>query len=261
MAEPPPVWALPAGSASGRFLIDVPAGCCAAGDVLFGGWAMALAIEAAQAASGLHVRDVSMQFLAAARAGDRLDVAVEVVRPGRTVSHLAVVAERGGAPIFRAQLVAGSAWPDTDPTSWLPMPSAPPPQECPPRTYRFQQPGSARDTMDVRIVGPEPRPGVGPGATALLWARVLAPAGPAAGLAVLSDHVPYLLVRSLRDIDRATTIVASLRITGLTLEEWTLLEVTLVAADAAYCSGTVHAWTSSGRLVAVAEQLTRMTRA
>jgi acyl-CoA thioesterase len=255
----PAAWAVGADAVAGRFSVRVPARYCAARDVLFGGWAMALAIEAAEALSGLHVRDVSMQFLAAARVDDRLEVAVDVVHPGRSVSHLAVVAARDGQPIFRAQLVAGAALPDTDPTSWLPMPSVPPPDECLPRTYRFETPNSARDTLDVRVAGSEPQPGVGPGGHALLWARVLAPVGPAARLAVLSDHVPYVIVRSLRDVARAATVIASLRITGLAVEEWTLLEVTLVAADGAYCSGAVRAWTAGGRLVAVAEQLTHTT--
>jgi acyl-CoA thioesterase len=250
----PSGWQLPPDARGGRFAVDVPEGLCAARELLFGGWAMALAVDAAEAHAGLPTRDITMQFLAPVRAGDRLDVRTEVVRRGRTVTHLALLASREGTDVFRAQVVAAAAA-AAEGRDWAPMPDVPPAHRCPSRTYRFDTPGSARETLDVRVVPPEPAPGDGAPGRVLLWARVLPSTGPNAMLAVLSDHVPYLIVRSLPAVRSATTVLASLRVTGLPRGEWTLLDVALVATDGAFCTGAVRAWSADGRLVAHAEQL------
>jgi acyl-CoA thioesterase len=90
----------------------------------------------------------------------------------------------------------------------------------------------------------------------LLWGRILVNAAPAATLAVLSDHVPYLAVRSLPGVLQATSVAATLRHTAAPLTEWTLLEVTLLATDAAYCLGSVRQWSQDGALLASGEQTT-----
>jgi acyl-CoA thioesterase len=83
---------------------------------------------------------------------------------------------------------------------------------------------------------------------------VLAETSPAGRSAVLSDHIPYVVVRSLADVRHATTVSATLRILGEPHGEWTLLDVELAGTDGAYCVGRVREWAADGRLVAVADQ-------
>jgi acyl-CoA thioesterase len=246
-------WSLPSLDDAGRLTVATPPQLCAAGGLLFGGWTMALASEVARLRTGLRVRSQSFQFIAPVLAGQRIELTTEVVHAGRRVSHCAVSARVDGRIAFTSQLVmGGSALPGA--RSWLPAPTGPDPDSCPPRSYRYRVPDSAMDTMDVRLAGPEPAPGQEEGARVLLWARVLADAEPEAKLAVLSDHVPYLIVRSLAGVRHATSTAAALRVTGAALTDWTLLEVELHAADAEYCLGSVRQWSQDGVLLAAAEQ-------
>jgi acyl-CoA thioesterase len=252
----PPAWCLPTGITPDLpFPVEVPALLCAEGDLLFGGWAMAVANEVAQAWSGLPVRALSTQFLSPARAGDQLEMTVLATRPGRRVTHCCVQAVVSGVPVFTTQLVLGDPGPAPP---WTPSPSppaVPPPEDCEQRTYRYHVPGSLADSLDVRLAGPEPVPGAGTGGRSLLWARVLAPASPQAQLAVLSDHVPYLLVRSVTGVRHATSVTASLRMTGEPAGEWVLLEVGLPAAGGEFWVGQVRQWSRAGALAALADQL------
>jgi acyl-CoA thioesterase len=261
----PVPWSLPQEIHSGRpFAVEVPEVLCAEGGLLFGGWTMALAIEAAQSWSGLTVRALSAQFLSPIAIGDRLEIVLTSARQGRRVTHGVMHAAVAGVPAFAAYLVLGSAVSGDGPPGsaaatatlpeWQAPPPVPPPEACPGRTYRYRVPGSVADTMDVRLAGPEPVPGVGTGGRSLLWARVLAGGSAMARLGVLSDHVPYLIVRSMPGVRHATSVSADLRITGAPAGEWVQLEVELAAADADFCVGRVRQWSQAGALVAVSDQ-------
>jgi len=267
VTQPPAPWLLPVKIRTGcSFAVEVPEALCAEGGLLFGGWTMALAIEAAQSWSGLTVRALSAQFLAPVTIGDRLEVVLTSSREGRRVSHGIMHAAVGGVPAFAAQVVLGSrasgdgpSGPATAPgtaarPAWQLPPPAPPPEDCPPRTYRNRIPGSVADTIDVRLASPEPEPGVGAGGHSLLWARVLAGGSAPARLGVLSDHVPYLIVRSLPGVRHATSVSADLRVTGDPAGDWVLLDVELAAADDDFCVGRVRQWSQAGDLVALSDQ-------
>ena len=111
-------------------------------------------------------------------------------------------------------------------------------------------------SLDVRLASPEPtrNPVLG---RCLLWGRLLAPASAEATLALLSDHVPYLVLRTIPGLRHATTVSASVRITGAPSTPWTLLDVELTAADGVFCVGHLRLWSEQGELVETADQTVR----
>jgi acyl-CoA thioesterase len=236
------------------YAIDVVPQLCGEGGILFGGWAMAVMVEVAQAWSGRRVRTLATNFVAPVRVGDELRITVTPLRSGRQLAHCRVDGQVGGIPVLSAAAVVGPPA-GRPPRCWTSAPAAPPPELCPERTYRSRTPDSAAALLDVRLAAPEPRPDAG--GRALLWARLLAPVSPEASLALLSDHVPYLVVRSVPDVKHATSVSASVRITGAASTRWTLLDVELASADGAFCVGVLRQWSQDGALVATADQTVR----
>jgi acyl-CoA thioesterase len=213
-----------------------------------------MAVMVEQAWSGRRVRTLATSFVAPVRVGDELRITVTPLRSGRQLAHCRIDGQAGGIPVLSGTAVAGrpAARP---PLGWAGAPDAPPPELCPERTYRSRTPDSAAGLLDVRLAAPEPRPDAG--GRALLWARLLAPVSPEASLALLSDHVPYLVVRSVPDVKHATSVSASVRITGAASTPWTLLDVELASADGTFCVGVLRQWSHDGSLVATADQTVR----
>jgi acyl-CoA thioesterase len=238
------------------YAVDVGPRLCAEGGILFGGWAMAALVEVAQAWSGRRVRALATSFLAPVRMGDDLQLTVTSLRSGGRLGHCRIEGQAAGVLVLSAVVVVGPA-PERQPRSWTGAPPVPAPEQCAERSYRFRAPDSALALLDVRLASPEPRPGAGPGGRCLLWARLLAPVSPEASLALLSDHVPYLAVRSMLHVTRAASVSASVRILGAASTPWTLLDVELISADGAFCVGQVRQWSQDGTLVAIADQTLR----
>lgn len=236
-------------------LLCVPPLLCAEGGVLFGGWAMALAAQMARRWSGRQVRSLSCEFLAPIQANDELDVMLNVIQSGSRIAHCAVSMARDGQPAFTAWVVTGDG--TSGPMrSWSAAPDAPDPESCPARTYRYRGTGTAIDTLDVRMASPEPSPEQDRGGRVLLWARVHCDVEAEAALAALSDHLPYLIVRSIAGVRCATSVSSTVRITGVPVDDWVLLDVELAATDGLFCIGRIQQWGRDGALVAIADQTT-----
>jgi acyl-CoA thioesterase len=255
-AEPGlPAWNLAEINPEQALTLTVPPLLCAEGGFLFGGWAMALAAQTAQVWSGRQVRSLSCEFLAPMRAGEELSVMLGVVRLGTRVSHCTVTLSHRDQATLTSRIVTGDE-PAPPVRAFAPAPAVPEPDRCPERTYRYRGGASAIDTLDVRLASPEPTPEDDRGGRVLLWARARCQVDATAALAALSDHVPYLIVRSLPGVRYATSISSSVRITGIPVDEWVLLEVELAAADGRFCVGRVRQWGRDGALVAIADQTT-----
>jgi acyl-CoA thioesterase len=240
---------------------------CAAGDMAFGGFSMALIAEAARGWTGGRVRSLSANFLSPVMLGELLSLEPRALRIGRRVKQLRVDAHVAGRPVISSAVVLGEAggYPGTrDPGGRpgearqprSPVTSVPPPEECPQRSYRFRKPGSFIDVIDARLASPEPAPGRHAEAGVLLWARLDAEVSDAARLTALSDHLPYLVVRALGGVRHATTVSASVRLSSAPVTEWTLLDIRLLDVDGEFGNGRVRMWSQAGALVATAGQTT-----
>jgi acyl-CoA thioesterase len=252
---------------------------CAAGDVAFGGFSMALIAEAAAGWTGGRVRSLSANFLAPIMLGESLSLKARPLRIGRRVRQLGVEAQVGERPVISAAVALGGPPPGgpglgggaslDDPVRRVvrvsqprsPVAAVPPPGRCPQRSYRFRKPGSLIDVIDARLASPEPGPGASVGAAVLLWARLDAALSDEATLIALSDHLPYLVVRALPGVRHATTVSASVRLSAAPATEWTLLDIRLLDVDGEFCNGRVRLWSQAGELVATAGQTTYLVLA
>lgn len=232
----------------------VGAEICAHG-VLFGGWGLGLLTDVAQRSAGGRLSDLSVSFLRPVAEGSRLEVSCELLAAGRSLGHHRLDAVEGGRTVLTGTAVAGPA---AGPVAHAGgPPRVPPPEDCPERSYLSGPGTSTAGLLDVRLAREEA--GTGVAGTALLWARVRCDLAGEVRLAVVSDHVPYLLRRAFPALTRVATVSASLRVLGGPVAEWILLEVSLVACAGRTAVGRVVMWSEGTSLVAVAEQTTRLT--
>ncbi|MFG1949055.1 acyl-CoA thioesterase domain-containing protein [Nonomuraea sp. NPDC048826] len=234
---------------------DVPVSreLCSGTGALFGGWGLGLLADAAQRTTGRRLRDLSASFLRPVMRGSRLSVRCDVLAEGRALAHCRLDADDDGHPAFTGLAVVGTPGEASAESAGGPAgrpPRVPGPLECPERSYE-SGPGAAM-RLDVRVAGQSP-------GAVLLWARVLCDAPDEVRLAVVSDHVPYLLRRTLPGRPRATTVSASLRLFGGPVAEWVLLDVSLVARAGRTAVGRAALWQDGATLAGVAEQTVRLS--
>lgn len=249
-----------AGTGSTSYRIDVDERLCAGSGalVLFGGWAMGAVADAAQSWSGQRLRAQTTSFLAPIAHGEHLDLAIEPTRVGGRMTQAVVVGRVNDRQVLTSMVTLGP--PARRSLGWRRFPVVPPPESCPERTYRSPASTTLTQLLDVRLASPEPEPGAPGNGTVLLWASLGGGLGPEPMLAVLSDHVPYLVVRTMADVLHAVTVSATVRVVGEVSSSWILLETALVAGDGDYVVGDIAMWDRSGSLVATAEQTTRTIR-
>jgi acyl-CoA thioesterase len=260
-------WPTPADLAAVRgYELTVDQLLCAEGDMIFGGFSMALIAEAAQGWTGGRVQALTANFLSPVMTGDRLVLEPRALRLGRRVRQLQVDARVAGRLVLSSAVVLGgpqdgeSRGPRAGRRLGGAAPHVPPPERCPQRSYRFRQPGSFIDVIDARLASPEPEPGTG-SAGVLLWARLDAHFSDAARLVALSDHLPYLVVRALGGVRHATTVAASVRLLSGRPAGWTLLDIRLTDLAGEFCTGQVRMWSPDGEPLAVASQSTYVVMA
>ncbi|TXK40331.1 acyl-CoA thioesterase domain-containing protein [Nonomuraea sp. C10] len=245
---------------------DVPVSreICSGTGALFGGWGLGLLADAAQRATGRRLRDLSAAFLRPVARGARLSVRCDVLTEGRALSHCRLDATDGDRPALTGTAVVEAApaaeavapggvvaRPGTVTSGGVASPPrVPGPLECPERSYESGSGGAMM--LDVRVAGGSP-------GSVLLWARVLCDVPDEVRLAVVSDHVPYLLRRTLPERPRVTTVSASLRLFGGPVAEWVLLDVSLVARAGRTAAGRVALWQDGASLAGVAEQTMRLS--
>lgn len=257
--EPPTTarWPLDRLSVDGDdFVLVVGDELCGAGGWLFGGWAQGLLADAVQRASERHLQDLSVSYLRPVACGQRLRVWCAVLAEGRALSHYRVEAlDDSGRPVLAGTAVVG---PEPDASeSVTPAPDAAPPEQCPERPYLVPPGTGVATLLDVRTI--EERLTAGVASTMLLWGRLRCDVPAAVRLAVLSDHVPYHLLRSLPTLTRASTVSSTLRITGSAATEWVLFDVRLSALGRRTALGRSSMWSADGRLLALAEQTARLS--
>lgn len=251
-------------SAARTYQITIDPLLCSEGDTIFGGWSMALIAEAARGWTAGRVRSLTANFISPVLLGDRLELRPTVLRAGRRVRQLRVDAYVEGRLTVSSAVVMGNSGDARSGTTWRPngpANSVPPPEKCPQRSYRFRKPGSLIDVIDARLASPEPELGAANGSRVLLWARLDAEVSDDARLITLSDHLPYLVVRTLGGVRQAITVSASVRLPSHPATEWTLLDIRLLDADGEFCNGQVRMWSQTGALVGAAEQTTYLVMA
>jgi acyl-coenzyme A thioesterase PaaI-like protein len=238
----------------GGFAVTVAEELCGTGGWLYGGWGMGLLTEAVQLTSQRSLHDLSVNFLRPVAQHRRLRVRCERLASGRALGHYRVDAFDDGELALTGTAVVG---PTPGQPEHAEAPRVAPAHECPERPYLMMPGKGVAVMLDVRTAGEHL--GVGVASTMLLWGRLRCETSGAVRLAVLSDHVPYLLRRTFSELTRATTVSATLRVVGDPVADWVLFEVSLLTRADYLAVGRVSMWSEGTRLVAVGEQTSRLT--
>ncbi|GIH06694.1 hypothetical protein Rhe02_47610 [Rhizocola hellebori] len=236
------------------FTLMVSEELCGSGGWLYGGWGMGLLTEALQLTSQRSLLDLSVNFLRPVAQDARLQVRCERLASGRALGHYRVNAFDDGALALAGAAVLGPA---PGQPEHVAAPRVAPPEECPERPYLVMPGKGVAVMLDVRTAGEHL--GAGVASTMLLWGRLRCDTSGAVRLAVLSDHIPYLLRRAFPELTRASTVSATLRVVGAPVADWVLFEVSLLTRADHLAVGRVSMWSEGAGLVAVGEQTSRLT--
>ena len=145
-------------------------------DVVYGGQLLAqMMLAAGRSLPGKEVKTIHTVFARGATLTKPIELDVEPMHDGRTMASATVSARQGDRLCARSLVLLHADEPDLI-RHQVPMPEAPPPEQCPDASGR----GLAAPGSEVRIVGGvdtwDPDASVGP-AELLVWLRL--PGGPA----------------------------------------------------------------------------------
>ena len=238
-----------------RWRLPVTLGICGGRASIYGGCALAAAIEVAERATGRPLAWAACHFLRPAHADSVVDLTMEIHADGRAVTHGRVVATVDGAEVFATMVALGErSFPQQG--TWVEPPNVPPPEECPPRYILAARKGGFRERVEERSVTDRPD-GVmsSTDGRAAVWCRLPdGVPGSASALATLGDGVSAGVSAVLDPDAQAPSIDNTIRIVRPAPCPWVLADVEVRAVDRGFAHGTVNLWSPDGALLAVASQ-------
>lgn len=243
------------GDGPARFRLPVGDGICGGRNSIYGGCALAAAIEAAEAHTGRPTAWAACQFLRPAHLGDVVDLQVVVPASGRAVSHGRVVASVDGVEVFVTLISLGEREFPVEGV-WQSMPEVPGPEGLPARYIRAQNRGGIRERITELAVTDDPE-GImrNPDGRCAVW--ITLPGGvpaSASALAVIGDEVSTGTSAVIEPDMQAPSIDNTLRVVRPKATDWVLADIELRAVARGFAHGVVNLWSRDGDLLAVAEQ-------
>lgn len=238
-----------------RWRLPVARSICGGRDAVYGGCALAAAVEAAERMTGRPLAWAACQFLRPAPVGSVVELEVSFPAAGRAVSHGRVTGTVEGQDVFSTLISVGErSYPDTG--VWVAPPKVAAPEDCPERYIRAANKGGFRERIDERAVTDRPDGIVrSDDGRSSWWVRL--PGGiPAAAsaLAAVGDMLSTGVSAVLTPDAQAPSIDNTIRVVRPAACEWVLAEVEVRAVDRGLAHGTVNLWSPAGALLAVTAQ-------
>lgn len=238
-----------------RFRLPVTREICGGRDSIYGGCALATAIEAAEAHTGRPTAWATCQFLRPAHLDSVVDLEVLVPAAGRAVSHTRVIARVGDEEVFAAFVSVGERDFPAEGV-WQTMPDVPGPEGLPARYIRAQNKGGIRERITELAVTDDPD-GVmrNPDGRCAVWITMPGGVpGTASALAVIGDEVSTGTSAVIEKDMQAPSVDNTLRVVRPKATPWVLADVELRAVARGFAHGVVNLWSQDGELLAIAEQ-------
>lgn len=241
-----------------------PEACSSYGN-LFGGCAMAFAIDTARRCTGRPLVWASAQFVSQARPPERLVLRATIVASGRNVAQVRVVGRAGDGADEReivSVIAALGAREHPVDATFVTRPDIGPPDAYPDRPQQWPDRASVERWLRQRLaLGRVPMDGglASTDGRSAIWMQV--PDGATADtafLAVLGDFVPFGAFQALTEPAEVTSIDNSLRIVRLEPTRWVLADIRIHAIDHGFAHGDTFLWSEQGTLLAVASQTTQI---
>jgi acyl-CoA thioesterase len=251
------------------FLADLDPTWQVGGGILNGGYLLSVAAQAAVQDSP-HPHPVAMSAsYVRTTAADTVQLQVTPGATGRTLAHsLVTLSDAAGRPSLTVQATTATLGSEEPEYADAPMPVMPPPEECVDMAARLnpdpsKRPGLSRHVdsrLDPATAGwtvgePSDEPVI------RAWVRFVdgRPADPLA-LLTFADVLPPLgFVIGHRGW--APTVQLQVLVRGLPAPGWCLAETSARQIAGGWLDEDCSIWDSTGRLVAQARQLARMSRA
>ena len=227
---------------------------------LYGGAAAALAVTAAERATGRRCLSLAIRYLAPAALGDEIRVVVTNLSAGRSISQVEVKGTHGDRLIFAATAAAAVEGSHDDDAQLVPFPDAPAPSTC--RGYRETDLASAGNMWRSLAVRVAHHDGVDVGGQQplRLWARINGVAATPATMAYVSDWVSEGFWQGVQGAGTGVTIDGSITVAQPDPTEWILMEILPQSSWAGYCAGQVLMWSENGVFLGTATQTVKLRR-
>lgn len=247
-------------SEPGRYRLPVVERLCTPFGFLYGGSGMAACVAAAEHHTGWPISWLTVQYVSNGFPGEVVDLAVTVPARGRVTAQVEVIGSVGDRRVVTA-VGALTSRPRDRVHWWATMPAVPPPEDCAPFRLPIddQHPASSVSSM-VRSMERRLAPGglwSAPDGRVAMWSRVTGWEGPsAARLGYLADIVPMALNIALDQEHGGTSLDNTVRMIDRQMpgDGWVLLDVEAQGFAHSIGHGQVRLWSSSGQLLALAEQ-------
>lgn len=226
---------------------------------LFGGVALAAAIEALERETGWPLVWATAQFVGVAPADARVSLQSRLLTEGRTLVQGEVSALAGGEVIMRTVAALGAR--DSAPHlegRWVTMPAVPGPHEAPERPPPSPgEAGTIAGAVDVRLARvrpPEERGTRSADGRSALWFSTPAGLGAAAALGVLGDFLNTGVRQALGARTTSRSLDNTLRMVSAEITDWTLADIHILSASRGFSHGTAFLWSEQGALLGIASQ-------
>lgn len=241
---------------------------------LYGGTALAVALAAAEAATGRPALWSTTQLVGTTTVGSEIVVATTEVARGHLVSQVQVDARVNGRLVFTGVGATADVKPEGLGGIGPRFPDVAPPEDCPvlwgpTRTPWFVGPDGDSGTgqhhaCEFRIAERAEGDGDGRPDRRLLWSRMVAPtADPEApitpaGLGFVADMVPLAVAAACGAQGGGTSIDQTLRLGEPARHPWVLLDIEAEVAHGGFGHGRAVMWSPDGRVVGVGSQTAKL---
>ncbi len=228
---------------------------------LYGGTGLAVVTALAEIETGREALWATVQFVASADVGERIDCQVEVLAQGHRTTQLRMTATVGDRTVLAALASAGLPRADGLDLQIGQMPAVVAPEDSPEWSPRvpFTIPDGQRgwlDSIDLREARLLATDGsADPIAAGLtLWARMRSATTSRASLGFVADLVPSAVVRAAGRTGGGRSLDNTMRFGPTPTTEWVLVELDPHFASAGYVHGAARLWGQDGTLLGVASQ-------
>ncbi len=226
---------------------------------LYGGSGIAASVEASERVTGRPLQWVTTQYVGSPKPGDVVRFDVSVSASGRSTTQTQVRGSVGGEVVLMS-LCAHNTREAGDERAFGPMPSVPPPGDCPPFAEIFATGASDSffDNIDRTVAaGTFAHDAIGEPQTGglALWTRLHdQQIGSAATQGFVADIGPVGICAALGVSPGGTSLDNTVRVVDERPSEWVLLDLTADGFHRSVGHSTARLWSEDGRLLGIAQQ-------
>lgn len=233
----------------GEWAFDVTPGLSRMDGKFYGGTGIAVAAAVMEAETGRAALWTSVQFVASALTGERLQARVEIPASGRRTSQVQVTGRSGDRLVFTAIGATGAAQSSPLTASFGTMPAVAPPEECERWLPRMFMDGNEESIgwlsiSDVRTDT----------ATGCMWLRMNERPLSRPAMCFLADVIPNGVMRAAGRTGAGTSLDNTVRFGPEPEGDWMLVEVDPHMVCGGYVHGSARLWSRTGTLLGVASQ-------